>query len=246
MSQRDILDKYIEQLSKSTRFKDDKGDYYDPVAGWNPYYRVLASDLKTIIPLNPFERLHKKPDISFGQPLSEPDYDPKGYMPYTWMQNGYRISANPILYELARARIIRNIYGELIDTLDSGKQVGMLKSKNLMFDSFKKYATTWRDWNKVLTEKQWPNNFKEDNVIFGDKFQQLVIDMRRKGDKKAGVQYDAFREAAEKYFSHGDHENGKKWLNSLNTEEEKEANDPVMKAMKQYAYSTGDHEALRK
>ena len=52
----------------ATRFANVKGPLYDPVKGWNPGYRVYASDLKTVVPLNPFEGLHKNEDIVFGTP----------------------------------------------------------------------------------------------------------------------------------------------------------------------------------
>ena len=57
------LDSYILQLSKSPRFKNVKGPLYDPDTGWNPGYRVYASDLRSIIPLKPFEALHKTADV---------------------------------------------------------------------------------------------------------------------------------------------------------------------------------------
>ena len=59
MPQINTLDNYILKLAKSPRFKNVKGPLYDPNTGWNPGYRVMASDLRSIIPLNPFEALHK-------------------------------------------------------------------------------------------------------------------------------------------------------------------------------------------
>ncbi len=59
MPQINTLDDYIMKLAKSPRFKNVKGPLYDPNTGWNPGYRVMAADLRSIIPLNPFEALHK-------------------------------------------------------------------------------------------------------------------------------------------------------------------------------------------
>ena len=63
---------------------------------------MFAADLKSIIPLNPFEPLHAKPDIPFGQP-ADAEADSIGFMPFTWFQDGVKISVNPILYEINRA-----------------------------------------------------------------------------------------------------------------------------------------------
>ncbi len=107
------LDKYILQLSKSQRFKNIKGPLYDPNTGWNPGYRVYASDLRSIIPLKPFESIHKTADVYFGQP-ADAEADSIGFMPFTWMQDGAKISVHPILYELERAKGIRKLYETLM------------------------------------------------------------------------------------------------------------------------------------
>ena len=77
------LDKYIEALSKSDRFKNVKGPLYDVEKGWNPGYRVFQSDLMSIIPLNPFEEIHKDRDVPIGKPADE-EANSIGYMPFTW------------------------------------------------------------------------------------------------------------------------------------------------------------------
>lgn len=111
-----MLDRYILQLSKSQRFKNVKGPLYDPNTGWNPGYRVYASDLRSIIPLKPFESIHKTADVYFGQP-ADAEADSIGFMPFTWIQDGTKISVHPINYELERAKGIRNLYESLMREL---------------------------------------------------------------------------------------------------------------------------------
>lgn len=111
------LDSYILQLSKSPRFKNVKGPLYDPNTGWNPGYRVYASDLRSIIPLKPFEALHKTADVYFGQP-ADAEADSIGFMPFTWIQDGVKMSVHPINYELERAKGIRKIYENLLKSLN--------------------------------------------------------------------------------------------------------------------------------
>ena len=103
------LDSYIAGLSKSKRFQNVKGPLYDPVAGWNPGYRVYAADLRSAIPLTPFEAIHAKPDINIGEPADE-EADSKGWMPFTWVQNGIKHAVHPVNYEIARAKAIRKLY----------------------------------------------------------------------------------------------------------------------------------------
>lgn len=67
-AQMSSIDKYALSLGKSKRFQNVKGPLYDTTRGWNPGYRVLASDLMSPIPLEPFEKMHKKADVPFGQP----------------------------------------------------------------------------------------------------------------------------------------------------------------------------------
>ena len=104
------LDQYLEILKKSQRFKNVRGPLYDPVAGWNPGYRVFQRDLMSPIPLVPFEAIHTKIDIPFGQPSDSPEEDSIGYMPFQWFQGSARISAHPINFEIARAKAIRKLY----------------------------------------------------------------------------------------------------------------------------------------
>ena len=82
-SQVKALDAYIAHLSQSKRFKGVKGPLYDPDKGWNPGYRVYASDLMSPIPLKPFEAIHPKADVPFGQPV-EAEVNSIGFMPFTW------------------------------------------------------------------------------------------------------------------------------------------------------------------
>lgn len=167
------LDNYIAQLSKSTRFKNVKGPLYDPNTGWNPGYRVFASDLKSIIPLNAFEALHKKADIAFGQP-AEAEANSIGFMPFTWIQNGVKMSVHPILYELSRAKAIREIYGEVLKMTDG---VSFWTGKALTLDT-KELAKEWQQWNYALYDHDVGDYDEyaggEDNVLFKDRFGKFL------------------------------------------------------------------------
>lgn len=172
------LDKYIEMLSKSTRFKNVKGYLYDPENGWNPGYRVVASDLRSIIPMTPFEELHKKADIFFGQPAG-PDSNSMGYVPFTWIQDGARVCVHPILYELARARAIRDIYSNAIKEMVSDRTFwsGSFQGTEIL----KKFNTQWLYWNKALVKHQKNDfgsgvnsNIKPDDVLLKDYFVRFL------------------------------------------------------------------------
>lgn len=167
------LDNYIAQLSKSTRFKNVKGPLYDPNTGWNPGYRVFASDLMSIIPLNAFEALHKKADIAFGQP-AEAEANSIGFMPFTWIQNGVKMSVHPILYELSRAKAIREIYGEVLKMTDG---VSFWTGKALTLDT-KELAKEWQQWNYALYDHDVGDYDEyaggEDNVLFKDRFGKFL------------------------------------------------------------------------
>ena len=99
-------------LSKSKRFKNVKGPLYDINTGWNPGYRVFQSDLMSPIPLTPFENIHDKADVAIGT-VGGRSEDWIGVMPFTWTQHGATVSANPIKYELERAKRIRKIWMDL-------------------------------------------------------------------------------------------------------------------------------------
>ena len=104
-----MLDAYIDRLSKSTRFKNIKGVLYHPTNGWNPGYRIFASDLMSPIPHTPFEAIHQKADVPIGTPV-EAEQNSIGFMPFTWMQDNARITVNPVGYELERAKALRKLY----------------------------------------------------------------------------------------------------------------------------------------
>ena len=175
------LDSYILQLSKSPRFKNVKGPLYDPDTGWNPGYRVYASDLRSIIPLKPFEALHKTADVYFGQP-ADAEMDSIGFMPFTWMQDGVKISVHPINYELARAKGIRGIYENMLKSLARMK----VSDPNGVDPSFvheylndptwitKAHANAWIRWNRALTAKYE----KPDDVLFKDRFGRFLKKLR--------------------------------------------------------------------
>ena len=169
--QMNALDKYIIQLSKSQRFKNVKGPLYDPNTGWNPGYRVYASDLRSIIPLRPFEALHKTADVYFGNP-ADAEADSIGFMPFTWMQDGVKLSVHPINYELERAKGIRKIYEALMTRLGrSGVQAwGAEQGLKII----KSYTEDWLAWNRALTAKYE----KPDDVLFKDRFGRFLKKLR--------------------------------------------------------------------
>ena len=140
---------------------------------------MVASDLRSIIPMTPFEALHHKADVYFGRPV-EADVDPKGFMPFTWIQNGARVSVHPILYELARARAVREIYRRMIEADYSTATKIITNSKDLM-DIFKEHGEAWREWNNALVSHDvadfgsGPNrDIKADDVLFKDYFTRFM------------------------------------------------------------------------
>ena len=167
------LDSYILQLSKSQRFKNVKGPLYDPNTGWNRGYRVMASDLRSIIPLKPFEALHKTPNVYFGQP-ADAESDSIGFMPFTWIQDGAKISVHPINYEIARAKAIREIYNRY---LKGWEGYSFWSGKPLAIDT-KELAEYWTEWNSALVSHKIGGYDKEDEVLFKDKFGKFLKKLR--------------------------------------------------------------------
>ena len=167
------LDNYIQKLSKSTRFKNVTGPLYDPNTGWNPGYRVFAKDLTTIIPLKPFEALHKTNDIYFGKP-TEAESESIGFMPFTWIQDGAKISVHPILYELARAKAIREIYNRYLKGWDG---YSVWSGKPLAIDT-KELAKYWTEWNSALVSHKIGGYDKENDVLFKDRFGKFLKKLR--------------------------------------------------------------------
>ena len=173
MPQINTLDDYILKLSKSPRFKNVKGPLYDPNTGWNPGYRVMAADLRSIIPLNPFEALHKTADVYFGKP-ADAEVDSIGFMPFTWMQDGAKISVHPINYEIARAKAIRQIYTMYLKGWDG---YSIWSGKPLAIDT-KKLSQYWTEWNSALVSHKIGGYDKEDDVLFKDKFGKFLKKLR--------------------------------------------------------------------
>lgn len=169
--QMNALDKYIIQLSKSQRFKNVKGPLYDPNTGWNPGYRVYASDLRSIIPLKPFESLHKTADVYFGNP-ADAEADSIGFMPFTWMQDGVKLSVHPLNYELERAKGIRKIYEKLMTRLGRAGVQAWGAEQGLKI--IKSYTEDWLAWNRALTAKYE----KPNDVLFKDRFGKFLKKLR--------------------------------------------------------------------
>ena len=104
------LDQYmdwIHQVRQKRYLNVRPTPLYDVETGWNPVYRITADDLKTSLPFNPLEEMHQKEDIAFGTPVG-PETESKGYMPFTWIQNGARVTIDPWAFKWWRAYAIRN------------------------------------------------------------------------------------------------------------------------------------------
>ena len=167
------IDKYILQLSKSTRFQNVKGPLYDPNKGWNIGYRVLASDLMTPIPLTPFEAVHSKPDIPFGQPAAA-EVDSIGFMPFKWIQKGVQQCVHPIKYELARAKAIRDIYKRYLDELCNTYK----STENADNSTAKWYTQCWTEWNYAIGKHNIGGYENENDVLFKDRFGKFLEKLR--------------------------------------------------------------------
>lgn len=178
-----MLDAYIAQLSQSPRFKGVTGPLYHPESGWNPGYRVFASDLMSPIPLEPFESLHDKADVSIGTPV-ESETGSIGFMPFTWMQNGSRISVNPVGYELERAKAIRKLYvwaaqqaGEAMGETDwFGNDQSMSEFNKVLQ---KKGGKIWLEWNNAVAKRSMFDYENRDKVVYGDKFRDFINKFRQ-------------------------------------------------------------------
>ena len=108
--------------------------------------------------------------------------DSIGFMPFTWMQDGVKISVHPINYELARAKGIREIYENMLKSLTRMK----VSDPNGADPSFvheylndptwitKAHANAWIRWNRALTAKYE----KPDNVLFKDRFGRFLKKLR--------------------------------------------------------------------
>lgn len=153
------MDAYILSLSKSKRFQGIRGPLYDINTGWNLGYRILQGDLLSPIPLTPFEDIHVKRDVPIGQPGGRNE-DWIGSMPFTWEQHGATITANPIRYEIERAKRIRGLwldmwhdiedYGEgsggwFSDDMESPEEAAEQVLKKIIPD----YSKKWREANYV-------------------------------------------------------------------------------------------------
>ena len=174
------IDAYIAQLAKSTRFKNVTGPLYDVATGWNPGYTVKQSDLMTPIPLEPFEEIHSKLDIPFGTPDDEGE-DYKGIMPFTWFQDGVRISVHPINYEIARAKAIRKIYEWAIEELvDSSIWDDVhIDLKNFKEKTLVEGMGYWDQWNRAVGEHDIGDYENPDTVLFQDKFGKFLSQMKQ-------------------------------------------------------------------
>ena len=195
----DLLNKYIKKLIDSKRFKNVQGPLYDLDKGWNPGYRVFASDLMSIIPTTPFEAIHEKADIPFGEP-ADAEADSIGYMPFTWFHDGAKISVNPIVYEANRAFAIRRIYEEY---LKGWEETSVWKNGVLPPDP-KKFAKYWLEWNHPDTPHSWHEYAKPDNVLFKNKFGRFLERMRAGNLKEHDNNLQGAKELSNSYSAKSD------------------------------------------
>ena len=125
----------------------------------------------TAIPLTPFEEVHDKRDIKFGEPLEEPDQD--GYMPFTWYQNGVKVTANPIEFEIQRAK------GLIAVWLDIGEKMG---HRNIRENVISGGYPAWRRLGQVTTYDagHYPNIWYGDKIgNFHNKVKRGYVDDRQ-------------------------------------------------------------------
>lgn len=145
----------------------------------------MPEDLKTAIPLVPFEEFHEKRDIPFGTP-AEPETESKGYMPFTWIQNGVRVSADPIRYDMFRAALLLTAMEKWYSKFDAlcirwGSNSGRIKREwNKYLDNT--VYQQWRQLNAVATlpyddgdKVGWVS---KDQVWYGDKFSKFINAIR--------------------------------------------------------------------
>ena len=116
----------------------------------------------------------------FGQP-ADAEADSIGFMPFTWMQDGAKISVHPILYELERAKGIRKLYENLMRGLGfaatnpyGGYPNAYGRYPTDPTQLIKLYSQTWNSWNRALTA----NYEKPDDVLFKDRFGRLLKKLR--------------------------------------------------------------------
>ena len=167
------LNAYIKQLSSSTRFKNVKGPLYDPIKGWNPGYRVLSSDLLSVIPLEPFTSISGKRNIPIGQPAPA-ETDSIGFMPFKWVDShGHVNVVHPILYELQRAKAIRQIYNNMIiSSIDTGWFSD--NSKADLEKPFKDNAKYWNEWNFPQASHEVEDYPNRTAVVYEDFFTRFL------------------------------------------------------------------------
>lgn len=169
----DKLDKWIEALKGNKRFQNVKGPLYDVEKGWNPGYRVYAKDLMSPIPLTPFEEIHAKPDVPFGEP-ADAERESKGFKPFTWYQKGAKISVHPINYEMARAMGIRKIYEwtikELLDPHWYSR--GGIDIEDFQKNTLPDAMNWWEGWNYATVDHEF-EELDTDTYLFQSKFDKF-------------------------------------------------------------------------
>lgn len=165
-------------LSNSPRFKNVRGPLYDPEQGWNPGYRVLASDLLTVIPAKPFSSIHLKRDLTIPYAnVRGPETNSIGFLPFGWVQRGVPISVNPIGYELQRAIAIRKIYTRIIEQTRTAGWFSDNDDEDLM-RYFKKYTAAWNEWNYATKSHKIEDYPNKQDVVYEDFFGRFLNKLR--------------------------------------------------------------------
>ena len=111
--------------------------------------------------------------MSFGQP-TDAEVDSIGFMPFTWIQDGAKISVHPINYEIARAKAIRQIYAMYLKGWDG---YSIWTGKPLAIDT-KKLSQYWTEWNSALVSHKIGGYDNEDEVLFKDRFAKFLKKLR--------------------------------------------------------------------
>ena len=177
LPEREKIRKYIEALQKYDRFKDRVGlPLYDPEKGWNPTYRIYATDLRSPLPFTPWEKMHSKADIQIGQPAPA-ETNSIGYMPFKWLQDGRPIFANPIGYEIARAMTIYKLWENVTKKLlayDFKKYKRPMTPEDVKRHILETYGKRWKRTAQAVTlqDRAKKDGFKP--YLYGDMFTRFI------------------------------------------------------------------------
>ena len=97
-------------------------------------------------------------------------------MPFTWIQDGVKIAVNPIKYELARARAIRQMYADYSEMWNAADPYR--PSTIPGNDALDKLASNWLDWNKALVAHKVSGGIDTSEYIYRDRFAKFLEKLR--------------------------------------------------------------------